>query len=115
MFCEGWCSSAFQQLDPVVMGPCFRRDDTVNRPYDFLPPLRCSAASLRTIRVTTCAAADSARCAPNDIHVVCSIVGRTIRTAENSPDAISRANTCAGEMVARSDARIASPISEVEL
>jgi len=74
---------------------------------------RFGAASFRIRRVTISAAADSGRCEPNDIQVVCSMVGRTIRTALNSPEAISRANTCAGEMVARSEARMVSPISEV--
>src|SRR5204862_216785 len=27
-FCEGWSSSMLPQLNPVVMGPCFRRDDS---------------------------------------------------------------------------------------
>ena len=45
---------------------------------------RCSV-SLRICRVTICAAADSARCEPNDIHVVCSIAGLMMRTALNSP------------------------------
>ena len=26
-FCEGWSSSVLLQFNPVVMGPCFRRDD----------------------------------------------------------------------------------------
>src|SRR5215510_12434563 len=27
-FCDGWSSSSLQQLDPVVMGPGLRRDDS---------------------------------------------------------------------------------------